>query len=215
MSSDVRPLTGVPMRTRLTAAAVQLVAAGEAAALSTRKVASAAGTSTMAVYTHFGSMAELARSVVEEGFARLETHLTSVEPTADPVHDLARQTAAYVAHARENPELYAVMFATAPLAGYRPATPEELHVGRRETLDRVAGTLDRAVAAGRLEPQPGSAPVFRWWTLVHGYVLLEGVGYLARERGPERVLGPLLVDFLVGQGDRRAEAERSIAGVLT
>ncbi len=215
MSSDVRPLTDLPMRQRLTAAAAQLVAAGEAASLSTRRVASVAGTSTMSVYTHFGSMEALARSVVEEGFARLEAHLTAVEPTADPVHDLARQTAAYVAHARENPELYAVMFATAPLAGYRPATSEDLHVGRRETLDRVGATIDRAVAAGRFEAQRGSAPVFRWWTIVHGYVLLEGVGYLARARGPARVLGPLLVDFLVGQGDERPAAERSVAGVLT
>jgi len=215
MSSDVRPLTDAPMRQRLTAAAAQLVADGEAASLSTRRVASAAGTSTMSVYTHFGSMEALARSVVEEGFARLEAHLAAVEQSADPVRDLARQTAAYLAHARENPELYAVMFATAPLAGYRPATSEELHVGRRETLDRVGATIERAVRAGRFEAQRGSAPVFRWWTIVHGYVLLEGVGYLARARGPERVLAPLLIDFLVGQGDGRAAAEGSVAGVLT
>lgn len=214
MSSDVRSLTAAPMRRRLTEAAARLVAAGGAASLSTRRVATEAGTSTMSVYTHFGSMEALVRSVVEEGFERLEQHLVAVEETDDPVRDLGSQTAAYVAHARENPELYAVMFGTAPLASFRPATPEELGVGRRETLDRVGASIARATTAGRLRPDPGAAPVFRWWTLVHGYVLLEGAGYLARDRGPDRVLAPLLVAFLVGEGDERASAERSVAHLL-
>lgn len=90
------------MRRRLTEAAARLAAAGGAGALSTRRVATEAGTSTMAVYTHFGSMEALVQAVVSEGFDRLEQRFLAVEPSDDPVRDVARLTAAYVDHAREN-----------------------------------------------------------------------------------------------------------------
>ena len=47
----------------------------------------------------------------------------AVDASDDPLVDVARQTAAYVTHARENAELYAVMFGTAPLGAYRPQHP--------------------------------------------------------------------------------------------
>lgn len=164
----------------------------------------------MSVYTHFGSMEALVTAVVEEGFARLEQRLVGIEPSADPLADLGRQTAAYVEHARENPELYAVMFGVGRVGSHQPVTPAQLAVGRRETLDRMATSLDRAVAENRLREDQGSARVFRWWTLAHGYVMLEGSGYLDRTKGVERVLAPLLVDFLVGEGCPRRRAEASV-----
>lgn len=214
MSSDVGDVTGPSMRRALTEAAARLVAAGGAGALSARKVAREAETSTMAVYTHFGSMEALVSAVVAEGFARLEQRLVAVAASADPLADVAAQTAAYVAHARENAELYAVMFGSAPLGAYRPRSPQELTVGRRETLDRVGAALRRAVESGRLRDSGGTALSFRWWTLVHGYVMLETAGYLAAERGPGRVLGPLLVDLFVGEGDARDRAEASVRRAL-
>ena len=56
-------------------------------ALQTRKVASAAGTSTMAVYTHFGGMRALIAEVAEEGVRQFDAAL-AVPQTADPVTDL-------------------------------------------------------------------------------------------------------------------------------
>lgn len=210
MSSNVSAVTDAPMRRRLTEAAARLIAAGGAGTLSVRRVANEAGTSTMSVYTQFGSMEALVRAVVEEGFARLEQRLVDLEPSADPLADLGRQTAAYVEHARENPELYAVMFGIGRVGSHQPMTPAELGVGRRETLDRMAASLDRGVAEKRLREEVGSARVFRWWTLAHGYVMLEGSGYLDRTKGVERVLAPLLVDFLIGEGCPRRRAEASI-----
>lgn len=208
MSSDVGEVT--PMRRRLLEAAARLVATGGADALTTRKVAAEAGTSTMAVYTQFGSMEALVGGVVEEGFARLEQRLVARPDTDDPLADVAARTAAYVAHARENDALTRVMFGAATLGRYRPVTPEQLEVGRRETLDRVGDALARAVASGRIRDAGGTALVFRWWVLAHGYAVLEGAGYVAPDRGPERVLGPLLVDFFAGEGDDPAAARASV-----
>ncbi|MFW6865908.1 TetR/AcrR family transcriptional regulator [Nocardioides sp. CPCC 206347] len=214
MSSDVSALTDEPMRQRLTAAAARLVAAGGAATLSVRRVASEAGTSTMSVYSQFGSMDALVDAVVNEGFERLERRFVAVEPTDDPIADLGRQTAAYVDHARENPELYAVMFGVARVGSRQAVTPDQVAIGRAGTLDRVGATLQRAVEKNRLREAGGSALAFRWWTLVHGYAMLEGSGYVTRDKGPVRILAPLLIDFVIGEGCPRRIAERSVREAL-
>lgn len=203
-------LTAASMPRRLIEASARLVASGGASALTARRLAAAAGTSTMAVYTHFGSMDALVRAVVAEGFASMGAAFADVPESADPVTDVARQTAVYVHYARENRDLYAVMFGIAALGDFRPTSPEDLAVGRRETLDRVGVNLERAVAAGRMSASRGAARSVRWWVIVHGYALLEASGHVDSERGPSRVLAPLLADFFVGEGD---DGHRALASV--
>ncbi|HEY0806715.1 MAG TPA: helix-turn-helix domain-containing protein, partial [Pseudonocardiaceae bacterium] len=69
-------------------AAARLLAEEGPAALSTRRLAAAVGTSTMAVYTHFGGMDDLVRAMVREGFARLHERMARVRATDDPVADV-------------------------------------------------------------------------------------------------------------------------------
>lgn len=198
------------MRRRLVGAAAHLLAEGGPGSLSTRKVASAAGTSTMSVYTHFGSMAGVVRGVVEEGFAMLERAFLEVPTTDDPVRDVAAQSAAMVEFAAEFAELYAVMFGTAPLGQFRLPPPSTDQRGRSQTLDRVAANLGRATEAGRLDDERPSILSFQWWSLVHGYAMLETAGFLVRGQARERVLGPALVALFVGLGDDRDRAEGSV-----
>lgn len=198
------------MRRRLVEAAAELVAEEGAATLTVRKVAAAAGTSTMAVYTHFGAMEPLVAAVVAEGFAMLERAFIAVEPTDDPVRDVAAQTAAYLAHAREYAALYAVMFGTAPLGRFQLPPPSNDQRGRAATLDRVAANLGRAVEEGRLLPAAAGDLSFRWWAAVHGYALLESTGFIHGEPGRARVLLPSLVAFFVGHGDDPGRAEASV-----
>lgn len=203
-------LTADTMPRKLIEASARLVAAGGGSALTARRLAAAAGTSTMAVYTHFGSMEALVRAVVAEGFASMAAAFAAVPESSDPVADIGHQTATYVRYARENRDLYAVMFGIAPLGDFRPTSPEDLAVGRRETLDRVAVNLNRAAAAGRMSEARGGARSVRWWVIVHGYSLLEASGHVDAERGPRRVLAPLLSDFFVGEGDDRDRALASV-----
>jgi AcrR family transcriptional regulator len=198
------------MGRRLVEAAAHVLAGSGPSALSARKVAAAAGTSTMSVYTCFGSMEVLVRAVVEEGFAMLERRLVEVEPTDDPVRDVAAQTAAYLAHAREYAELYAVMFGTAPLGQFRLPPPTEEQRGRTQTLDRIAANLGRAVEEGRLRRAAAGDLSFQWWSSVHGYALLETTGFIHADPGRSRVLEPVLVAFFVGRGDDLARAEASV-----
>ena len=67
------------VRVRLLEGAARLLAEEGPAALTLRRVATEADTSTMSVYTHFGSMPDLAEAVVAEGFARLAALLAEVD----------------------------------------------------------------------------------------------------------------------------------------
>lgn len=66
--------TGV--RDELLHAGVRLLDDHGPDALQTRKVAAAAGTSTMAVYTHFGGMRGLIAAIAEEGLRQFDVALT-------------------------------------------------------------------------------------------------------------------------------------------
>jgi AcrR family transcriptional regulator len=202
------------MRRTLVDAAAHLVAESGPGALSARRVSAAAGTSTMSVYTHFGSMEQLVLAVVDEGFAMLERRFLEVQSTGDPLRDVAAQTAAYLAHAAEYAALYAVMFGTAPLGQFTPPPPSKDQRGRAATLDRVAANLGRAVESGRLGPGRPSELAFGWWSIVHGYAMLVAAGFVLDERGRERVLAPLLVGFFVGRGDDLTRAEASVGAGL-
>ena len=202
------------MRRRLVEAAAELVAVSGPSTLTVRKVAAAAGTSTMAVYTHFGSMEPLVVAVVEEGFAMLERSFLEVEPTGDPVRDVAAQTAAYLQFASEQAALYAVMFGTAPLGRFRLPPPATDQRGRRQTLDRVADSLGRAHAAGRVQEERSTDLSFQWWSIVHGYALLEAAGFVLAEPGRGRVLEPGLVSFFIGHGDDPVRARASVGAGL-
>ena len=75
MTSETTSAPGRRVRDELLHAAVGLLDEHGPDALQTRKVASAAGTSTMAVYTHFGGMRGLIAEVAEEGFRQFDAAL--------------------------------------------------------------------------------------------------------------------------------------------
>src|SRR5205809_5511935 len=112
-ASDDRPAT--ELRTALLETAADLIATAGPGSLTLRAVAEEVGTSTMAVYTHFGGMPELRRAVRSEGFASLAAHLARVPAGDDAVADLALLGGAYYDSAAGNPHLYRVMFMEQPL----------------------------------------------------------------------------------------------------
>ena len=89
--------------TALVEAAAQLLAEQGPAAFSTRRLAAAVGSSTTAVYTHFGSMNDLVRAMAREGFARLQGRMTAVSVTDDPVADVVTLGCAYRGNALDTP----------------------------------------------------------------------------------------------------------------
>lgn len=76
------------VRSRLLERASEAIAARGEEGLSLRAVASGAGTTTVAVYSLFGSREALVKAVVQEGFRRFAARLDHVEQSDHPLADL-------------------------------------------------------------------------------------------------------------------------------
>lgn len=204
----------VDRRQLLVAAAARVLSDQGPAGFSARRVTAVAGTSTMAVYSTFGSMETLLEAVVDEGFRLLGERFSAITPSEDPLRDVAERTMAYVGFAAEHRDLYGVMFGTTPLGSYRRTSPDQLRTGREGTLDRVGADLARAGDLGRIAPRPRANPSFLWWSAIHGYSLLETSGHVSPETGRPRILAELLVTLFAGLGDDLERASASVRAGL-
>ena len=190
-------------------------------ALQTRKVAGAAGTSTMAVYTHFGGMRALIAEVAQEGLRQFDAALT-VPQTDDPVADLMTTGAAYRRYAIERPHMYRLMFGStsahginAPARNVLTLTLAEIDEGY-PSFAHVARGVHRCMLAGRItvgsadDDETVVATAAQFWALIHGFVMLELAGYYGDDGAAVRpVLGPMTSNLLVALGDSPERVRQS------
>ena len=188
--------------------AARLLAEEGPNALSTRRLAAAAGTSTMAVYTHFGGMDDLVRAMVHEGFRRLNTRMIEVGQSADPVADVAQMGIAYRENALENPHLYSVMFGGSTLGGF--ALNEEDRQFGRYAMEPTVRAVSRCMEAGRFWPGDAQAVANQAWIALHGLVTLELGGYLIAPYTAELLLSAQVRGLLIGAGDGIEQATASL-----
>jgi AcrR family transcriptional regulator len=182
-------------RRRLVEEAARILGEEGPSALSVRRLAAGAGTSTMAVYTHFGAMSAVVDEVATEGFRRLIDHVDAVGITDDPVADLLRSAAAYRENALENRHLYGVMFGAVSVGGLGGdgADAEVSSAAFRQLVDGVR----RAMAAGALRDGDAGAVAAQFWSALHGYVMLELAGMDQVVEDPEHsVLWSMLSNLL-------------------
>lgn len=177
-------------------------------ALTTRRIAAEAGSSTMAVYTYFGAMSELVRQMVHEGFTRLQSHLTHVRPTDDPVADMALLGRAYRHNALANPHLFAVMFGGSAPGGFSLTEDDRQH--GRYTLANVVECAARCIGAGRFRGTDAEMAAHQMWSATHGLITLELGEYLIEPYGAERCFEAQLVSLMVGAGDEHGLAQASV-----
>ena len=189
-------------RVDLIEAAARLIANDGADRLTLRRVADAAGTSTMAIYTCFGGMPELRHAVRREGFARLATHIAAVEQTDDPVADLALLGLAYYENAVANADLYRVMFME------RPHDAGDAEIGW-DTFEALVAGVQRCISAKRFRAGDAAERATELWALAHGLVSLELAQLLDRPRALA-ALGAAALGLFVAFGDNRDEAVRSL-----
>ncbi|KUI17063.1 TetR family transcriptional regulator [Mycolicibacterium acapulense] len=192
------------------------------AALSARKLAAETGTSTMAVYTHFGGMSGLIDAIAGESFARFTRALTEVTPTEDPVADFFVMGARYREFALQNPQRYQMMFGTAAesLNRYHAGLTVTGSASARSewavSFDALLTGVRRMIEAGRIRDDGEAAVAGRLWSISHGAVLLEIAGFFGHEgHGLTQILGPLTVDTLVGLGDERDRTMASLTTAMT
>lgn len=183
------------VRDRLIEGAARLLGEEGPSALSTRRLAREAGTSTMAVYTHFGGMGPLVSEVAAEGFRRLMARVAEVDPSGDPIDDLRRIAVAYRANALDNRHLYGVMFGATSLGSYR-LQAGSVEVGT-EAFAQLRDAVERAMSEGALRADDPAAVAGQFWSALHGYVMLELADYHHVTADPEHdVLWPMLAHLL-------------------
>lgn len=200
------------MRTELLETAARILADEGPTAMSTRRLAREVGTSTMAVYTHFGGKEDLVRAMCVEGFDRLARRMRRVRSTNDPVADCAELGRAYRRHALANPHLYRIMFGGRTVADYQPG-PDDRAYGLT-TLTMLADSVGRCIEAGRFAPAEPFPLAVQLWTVGHGVVSLELDGFFdgGLEGGNAlELLAALTVNLIIGFGDDPARAPRSVA----
>lgn len=160
---------------RLVDEGARILAADGPAALSLRKVATAAGVSTMPVYTLFGDKRGLLAAMHREAFRRLSAALGAVPAGDDPLAYLGLLGFAYRQSALDGPHLYGLMFGhlapdlsvdaegkAAAEAAYRP----------------LVAAVERAQAAGVLVDGDPEHIALHLWAVAHGMVSLELNGQL-------------------------------------
>ncbi len=209
-------------REELVDAAVELLERDGVQALSARNLATKLGTSTMAVYTHFGSMAGLMDAVGNAALSRFTESLAHVPPTDDPVADLLVMGLAYRRFALSNPQRYQLIFGTEtpqPILEVRAdVTVSGSPTDRPEwavSFEGLHAVVRRMIAAGRIRDEGSLATAARLWTLCHGAVTLEMAGFFGNEgRGLAQIMLPLLGDTLVGIGDERDRTAASLATAM-
>ncbi len=158
-------------RDLLEAAARQLSETG-LEALSLRRVAGAAGTSTTAIYTLFGDKAGLVEAVAVEAERSFRASQFSVPVTDDALADLGALGHAYRGWALDHPSWYAVMF-----DGRIPGPPvggeSAAGLAVAPSIAPLVSAVTRACAAGRLGGAEPEGIVLSIWAMIHGLVSLE------------------------------------------
>jgi AcrR family transcriptional regulator len=190
-------------------AAARLLAEEGPLALSTRRLAAAVGTSTMAVYTHFGGMDDLVRTMVHEGFGRLNERLETVGETEDPVADVAALGFVYRGNALENKYLYTVMFGGSGLGGFALTDEDRLH--GLYTLEILVRAVKRCMKKGRFRTGDAHLVAYQMWIALHGLVTLELGGYLIEPYEAETSFQAQVRGLIVGAGDDIGQATASIS----
>lgn len=160
------------LSSRLIDEGARLLAEHGSAGLSLRKVAAAAGTSTMAIYSLFGDKQRLLAAMLREGFRRLGERLR-VE-TEHPAAALVELGRAYRLSALESPHLYALMFGPRPLE-LRPSEADDKAADATygALVEHVRVAIDRGILAG--DPD---RIALQFWVVAHGMVSLELAGHL-------------------------------------
>lgn len=131
--------------------------------LSLRQLAERVGVSTPALYHHFRNKQALLAALGEASIAEFEAVL---RPVLSEGHSLEDFVLAYVRFARDNPQLYELMFGGAT---WRSAEAGDFQRAARQSFRMMGAQLARAQQAGRLPSDISSLRIAQVaWATLHG-----------------------------------------------
>lgn len=152
-------------RRAILGAAEALLAEGDEASLSIRRVAERCGYTAPTIYHHFGDKTGLLDALVEAAFRKVLRAIRRVPVDPDPVATLRDRSRAFVRFAQRHPAHYRIL--TAPRAA--DAQPIAAAEEARELLDQPWLELIRR---GRLEREHQELAQRSLFALLHGLITL-------------------------------------------
>lgn len=193
---------GEETRAALRTAAEQLVANGGPYALSVRAVANAAGTSTRAVYSLFGSKDGLLVDALAQGaFEFLFDEIDKLVETDDPIADLvAVGVPVFRRLVLEHPALYRIAFQR-PVRNLRPGP--ELTAARERAFSQLLAKVQRLADTGLLGGKSVREAAVEFDAMMEGLANAELRGAVFRnlpEGEEERAWRNALTTLILGFG---------------
>jgi AcrR family transcriptional regulator len=199
-------------RERLLEAAERVSAAEGWEAVTVRRVAQEAGTSTRAVYSLFGSKEGLEQALHEAMFLRLRDLLERQAPSEDPRLDLINLALAYRRWATERPQRYAIAVHRFLGSGPGRRSAEGLEAARA-ALDVLRRVLMRCQDAGLLPGREVEDVLRQMRALSHGLAEFENLGLLGPDPRSDWVTAfGAAVDGLGQTSDSAPTAAPAVAG---
>ena len=131
----------------LLAAAERIVEEDGPDALSVRRVASEAGTTTRAVYSLFDSKDGLVAALAAHGFDLLGAGVREVPTTSAPQHDLVEAGLVFRRYAIEHPSLFRIAFQSSPSP---LRTTPTVRAAAKSALEALKDMIGRLADAGLL-----------------------------------------------------------------
>lgn len=203
------------LRARLVEVASQMLEAGGPEALQARKVTAETGTSTQAIYTHFGGMPGLLQAVIADALNRFADHVRRVPESDDAVADHFARGFLFCEWALTHPEQYRLICGLSsadlrhdPGLDLSPGGDVATFAEGRDAFGVLVGSVAKVVDSGRVRPVNPVLLAGQMLSLTHGWVLL-AMAHAFGDAGGMEVIHPLVINVLVGLGDRRRAAEQS------
>jgi AcrR family transcriptional regulator len=159
------------LKNALIKAGVDILAKDGVSGLSLRKVASKAGVSHAAPYSHFADKQALIAAISTEGFRQLYERVNSVaeEYKTKPSRQLVEVAWAYVQFAMDDRDRFKVMFSG--ILEKEREYPEFVAESQRN-FQLVKTIVEANQAAGVLRSGPSDLVALSAWGTIHGFVML-------------------------------------------
>jgi len=167
---------GSEQRQAIIARAVETIREKGIAGLTVRALARRLGCSPATFYLYFTNKRSLLGEVARVGFHQLQERIEAAASENDPLEALSGLAQAYLAFAREDPELHRLMF------------PPDAHplAERRRFFQVTRGVMQRGIEAGKLRGSDAQPMALAFGCMLRGIQQLES---------SERALG------VAGSGD--------------
>jgi AcrR family transcriptional regulator len=152
-------------------AALQIVTENGISALSIREIANKIDYSPSGLYEYFASKEEIVNALVNEGFDRLAARLIRDIHGETATERLLTSARAYLHFARQEPQIYLLMFTCTPLQAISYA-----ELSGNLAYYQLLQVFQEGVQSGEFRPSAEVGPMdlaYTAWAFVHGLAMLQ------------------------------------------